>query len=853
MPQTQPRDAQGRDTLSALVARAPKITKSGELPITAIPRAQYVHLDLDPTRPNYSGHTRIDLVTERSVHHVVLHAEGLTLGNVQLGDRQPDDVTLRKSVEAVRPDELVLTFLRPIPPGRHQLIVSFQGTYGSDLLSLYRAQVNHDWFILSQFQGTYARRAFPCFDEPRHKIPYTLSVRAPAKSMVVSNELVESEKVDADAATKTVLFAPTKPLPSYLVALAIGPFRITPGPSLGPGRPQVRALTTGEDHLWVEYALAQAPRMVERLETFFDQPYPYSKLDVLAAPEFAFGAMENPGLIVFRREALLLKQPGASWRARSAVAATLAHELAHQWFGNLVTPAWWSDLWLNEGFATFMAPRVVADSDPVLLAHDEIDEGMLPVMDADDEPGSLPVRDKDNSPVIRYGKGAAVLTSIERWLGALPFRHAVSGYIKAHAHGLVSFDDFLGALTPLAPDIRRVASPWLDARGVPTLRTCNANEERAAPWRLPVCTNERCDLRPTLQGSRLDPLKICGQVNDNPRGLYLRGPSDAIFSAKPQSKYDTARWLSWFFAAFETADPERRLETSAEAHDDTAPSDLSFAAAIRALRVALVERRTATLARLATIVPTLYENAPATLRMGVRSVVREGLSPLLQEVKLDDPSPSLDAVRRQEAIIGLLVATENADRLADATGTLETRVDRLLSGTLGFIDLDNIVLRNGLRNGSTQQCAKLRATLARGDLPERRQFFVGALGAFARPQAAEQCLGALLTSATKVQDTRYILREALSFAAGRRNLRSWVMTNWDKLLERFPGSLRTGFLDVVGATCDSTELAEDRAFFLPRVEGDAEAIRRIEVRTVASRRCVEQREMLRRRENVATR
>ena len=330
------------------------------LPNDVRPTFQSIHLELDPARKDFSGSVRIDLSVEGEQKALRFHAQSMNLTRAQLiGSSGAAVLRMEEGrdglVRAVREDG------GAVPPGSYTLLIDFTNDFDERATSLYRLKVDGDWYAFSQFQAVDARAAFPCFDEPGFKFPYQVTVASPANLAIVTNTPIESEWRDGDL--RTVRFARTKPLPSYLLAFAVGPLEFTPVP--GTSIPTRIVTARGKKHLTAA-AVQTTPPLLAALETYFDRRYPYEKLDLIAVPEYTFGAMENPGAITYTDQALLFDAKSMSIAQRRTLVRFTAHELAHMWFGDLVTMAWWDDLWLNESFAEWIGNKIVAQVYPEL-------------------------------------------------------------------------------------------------------------------------------------------------------------------------------------------------------------------------------------------------------------------------------------------------------------------------------------------------------------------------------------------------------------------------------------------------------------------------------------------------------
>jgi alanyl aminopeptidase len=327
-----------------------------------------------------------------------------------------------------------------------------------------------------------ARRALPCFDEPRFKVPFNVSVTAPQTDKVLFNTQ-EMGAAPAENGMVRHQFAPTSPLPTYLLAVAVGPYDIVEGLPLPANsvrsRPvPLRGIATVGKGPQLTYALANTRALVEHLENYFGIPYPYDKLDLLAAPGYALGAMENPGLVVYS-ESILLMERTAGVRQRKNFAATHAHELAHMWFGDYVTPAWWNDIWLNEAFATWMGNKAAAAVFPDLGLERATQTEALWAMASDSLSAARQVRQpiastadiNDAFDAITYSKGGGVLAMIESYVGSERFRDGVRRHMKRFAHGIASSDDFFLSLAEGArlPEAAEALRSFTDQPSVPLL------------------------------------------------------------------------------------------------------------------------------------------------------------------------------------------------------------------------------------------------------------------------------------------------------------------------------------------------------------------------------------------------
>ena len=492
--------------LLATAARA-AFDDDGRVSDGITPLRYRLELRVDPSRPGFDGDVRIAVRLATPTAEVRLHAKDLEIRHVEV---LHDGHAVPGTAELGAASGLLLTFPESLAVGEHELHLAFAGRFADGLNGLYRAHVGGADYAFTQFEPLSARKAFPCFDEPRFKTPWEVTLRVPHGLVAAANAPVASTRTEAGA--DVVRFAPTRPLPTYLVAIAVGPFDVVKGAA---GTPPLRVLAVRGQGKLARWILERVPRILATLAAYFDRPYPYEKLDLVAVPDFGMGAMENAGLVTFRDTLLLLDPARASRDDQLYAQSIVSHELAHQWFGNLVTMAWWDDLWLNEGFATWMATRVLTTIAPELGADLYAVRSAGEVMHNDALAAARAVR----QPItgmgdvlnafdgITYQKGAAILRMLESWAGEAPFRAGIRAYLAAHADGTARTADLFAALEQsTGKPIADVAGTFLDQPGTPEVEVTTSCEGDVAtvqlaqrryrpegstapegrPWRVPI-------------------------------------------------------------------------------------------------------------------------------------------------------------------------------------------------------------------------------------------------------------------------------------------------------------------------------------------------------------------------------
>ena len=385
------------------------------LPDTAVPRRQAVTLDLDPGRETFQGNTRIDLELLQQTNVIWLHSSGLQIHRVQIQGAAVEFLTPMQSDEF-----LALVADRTLEPGAVALDIDFSGKLPArDGRGAYRQEERGDWYIFTQFESTDARRAFPCFDEPSFKIPWQITLDVPQASLAFANTAMTGQK-SLGGGIKRVSFAPTRPLPSYLVAFAVGPFEVVDAGQIGRKPTPLRIIVPKGKTDEAAYAVKTTGEVVKRLEEYFDIPYPYDKLDHIAVPQKG-GAMENPGLITYGTGTILGKPGEKNIGLERGYLGIAAHELGHIWFGDLVTTSWWDDIWLNEAFATWISAKIVNDMHPDWQGDASRVQSRSGIMRSDALASARRIRQPIESKHdianafdgITYQKGAAVITMWE--------------------------------------------------------------------------------------------------------------------------------------------------------------------------------------------------------------------------------------------------------------------------------------------------------------------------------------------------------------------------------------------------------------------------------------------------------
>ncbi|MEO7687728.1 MAG: M1 family metallopeptidase, partial [Sphingomonas sp.] len=357
---------------AAIVAdsTAPK----GKLPDAAKPIAYRLDFTILPDQPRFSGHDEIDIRVKAATRSLYMHGRNLAVSKAiaKVGGR-----SIAATWTQVDPTGVVrLDFAEALPAGAATLVFDYDGAFGTDASGLYHIKVGDIWYSWSQFESIDARAAYPGFDEPGFKTPFTISITTTPGYKAVSN--APEASVTKAGTLEKHQFAATRPLPTYLIALITGPFlnqtgAVPPTPERSTPLP-LGVFATQAQTGKLDYVMAESPRIVSLLEKYFGESFPFPKLDQIASPVMP-GAMENAGADTYG-DGIILLDKGAPTGQRQTFGMVVAHELSHQWFGDLVSPAWWDDIWLNESFANWMGYRIGNEWRPELnIGVGALDEG----------------------------------------------------------------------------------------------------------------------------------------------------------------------------------------------------------------------------------------------------------------------------------------------------------------------------------------------------------------------------------------------------------------------------------------------------------------------------------------------
>ncbi len=451
-----------------------------QLPRNAIPSRYDLTLQPDLQAATFTGSVIIALEVTEPTDAIWLNAAELEIISTALEDNDGNHVCSPEAELLTDQERLRLGLGASLPPGGYRLMLGFEGILNDKLHGFYRSTFKDDdgnehAIATTQFESTDARRAFPCFDEPDFKAVFGVTLIVPDDLYAVSNAPIISE-TPAGNGWRLVSFDDTMKMSTYLVAFIVGPFEATEAVDVD-GVPLRVVHPVGKGHL-TEFALEVGAFTLRHFAEYYDIPYPGQKLDLVAIPDFAFGAMENLGCVTFREVLLLLDPQQATQPERVRVADVVAHEIAHMWFGDLVTMRWWNGIWLNEAFATFMGTMAVDAFDAQWQRWVQFSLERSAAFDVDSLHHTRPIEYPVQSPkdadgmfdLLTYEKGGSVLRMLEQHLDETPFRDGIRHYLQKHQYGNTETNDLWDAIEEVTGEpARRVMDSWIYQRGFPLL------------------------------------------------------------------------------------------------------------------------------------------------------------------------------------------------------------------------------------------------------------------------------------------------------------------------------------------------------------------------------------------------
>jgi aminopeptidase N len=806
------------------------------LPQSAVPENYRLIFAPDFTKDNFSAEEFISIRVVKPTTEIVLNSTEIEIRKVTVSS---DGGLQKAKVNYQRDKEMVtLTLKKPIKNAA-TIYIGYTGILNGELRGLYLGrQANGEKYAVTQFEATDARRAFPSFDEPAYKATFDVTVIANKAHIAISNGKVVSDIPGPGNSKHTVHFATTPKMSSYLVAIAVGNFEYIEGSA---DSIPIRIYTPPGKKQMATFALETAERCLQYFNQYFTIKYPFEKLDMIAVPDFSSGAMENTGAITYSELDLLLDPKHASTEQRKNVATTVAHEMAHQWFGDLVTMAWWDDLWLNEGFANWMQNKPLAEWKPEWnLDLDQVTDSNT-ALDLDSLANTRPIRQAAETPeqinelfdTVAYKKGAAVLSMAEAYLGPSVFQNGVNQYLAQHAYGNATASDFWNTLAAVSKQpVNRIMATFVELPGAPIVTAntqCTGNATTVTlsqaryfydrslfdkggneAWVIPVCLKTR-----TEAGG--DGKKKCQLLAKHQDTVTLPGCVPWVLA-----NADAAGYYRTAYEPKATRAMSHSLETSLAAERIRLLSDewasvrvgrqsiddyLDFAEGMRSERSGAAMQELS--GQLQYIGDYLIE---ATKRDSYQHWVIGLLSRSADELGWQPlPGESDDRkALRAHVLFALGYTGRDPQVLAEAARLvqLELRKPGIVDATIA-----STVFKLAALNGDALLYNQIMDRMKNTASPEEYSMLMGTLAQFSDPALLQRSLRFSLTPEVRAQDVHLLITGVMENPSGRELAWNFVREYWAEI-EKVEGTFNSEtVVEATGSFCEARLRDEVKEFF----------------------------------------
>jgi len=836
----------GKPVAPVVATRADPAPPVFRLPGDVVPASYALDFTIVPDQPTAAGNLHIAATVVRAARVVWLNATDLVIRHAELDGRPA-------RVIPGGPDFIGLAADRELAPGAVAIDVAFTAAIDRQKSQgIYSEREGNDAYVYTFFEPIDARRAFPCFDEPSYKVPWQLTFHVKADQVALGNAPVVRETAEPGG-MKRVELAITKPLPSYLVAFVVGPFELIDGGTAGRIQTPIRFIIPKGRAGELGYAREVTPKVLVALERYFDMDYPYAKLDVAVVAR-GWGTMEHPGIVAMGQPLTLIRPEQATRDRKFSYANTLAHELSHYWFGDLVTMAWWDDTWLNEALGEWSDINITEAAEPTWRVRDERVWLAVGAMVADETLSTQSIRQPVTTRegiaasfdgAITYLKGASVFRMFESFVGPEPWRSFLLRYLAAHAWGNASADDFLRALAAdLGPATAEALRSFLEQPGLPRISTqitCHAGgaaelaiaQQRALPaevldptprprrWSVPVCVR---------YGDARAGFQTCSLLAAERATVRLAPPTGTPrWSGCPTWTIGNADAVGYYRAAVDPAMARALLTAGsplARAAKPTAAERMMLLEDLRAART----RGELPLEQLLAFVPVVAADPDpkvAARAPGAAAIALPSLDDALyraakrwyhaafhvRAAQLGWQRRAGDSEELRRALVPM-IARADAALTAEAT----RRAELWLAHRTGLPDdlvwpALAVAAYHGDAARFDRYLAQVRAARDRTEYTG----LLGTLGAFTDPKLATRALGLVLDPAFDLRDTVDILLGVISQRETRDLGLAFVTAHLGELLARMRDDEAAGLLGwLAGGFCDPARRAQIAALVVPR-------------------------------------
>ena len=801
------------------------------LPQTIIPSHYSLYLDPVIAQKTFTGEETIDVRVSTATKDIVLNSLDLDITEAEVksgGSAQKAAIAYDKPQEMAR-----LSLQEPVPAGDGQIHLRFSGKLTEGLRGLYLSKGARRQYAVTQFEGTYARMMFPCFDEPSFKATFDLMVMVDKGDTAISNGRIAKDE-PASGNRHRIIFATSPKMSTYLVALAIGDWQCLSRTVDGVA---IRVCAEPDKKQYGAFALDVASRSIEFYNQWYGIKYPFGKLDMVAIPDYEWGGMENTASIFYRDTALLLGENNASVFRKRAQAVTIAHEIAHQWFGDLVTAAWWDDIWLNEGFATWMSRKPIEAWHPEWHLEDDAAEDAQQIIGVDSLATARAIHGnpstsseiKEMFDGITYEKGAAVLRMLESYVGPEMFRKGVNAYLAAHANGNATSTDFWQAEAQASgKPVDKIMPTFVFQPGVPLLNLSSSCSDGSGKLNL---KQERFLLspeRPRSESNETWQIPICTKTSKNEAGncSLMTQREQTVSSSSCGDWVFGNRDAKGYYRVEYAPEDLKRVADAAEQQlnvperiallEDTwaltrtgKTSVADFLDLAQRLRYDDNRHVVGSLARhLEYIGDSLVPNGHAE---PYKAAVRAQFAPLAKTLGWSAHANETDEQKALRAnLLTTLGSAGDPDAVAASRKIVEqymqnpTSVDGTISGSAFTVAAEN---------GDRTFYDRLTGALANAKTSDEYNHYLYALTAFRDPELLQHTIALVDQEKVRQQDYPRFFGALLSNPASRETAWKYLKDRWGNLAQKVTSFGGAGAVSALGNSC-SAEMRDDvKRFF----------------------------------------
>ncbi|CAN5669230.1 M1 family metallopeptidase [soil metagenome] len=810
------------------------------LPTTVLPSHYALVLAPDLEAATFTGTAEVTVSVVEAVDEIVLHALDLDITEAWLTNgtqRLEATTTLEAESEAA-----VLALSGTAEPGEWTLHTSFTGELNDKLVGFYRSTFTDDHGVVrtlatTQFESTHARRAFPCWDEPAFKATYAITLEVDDDLMAISNAAeVASEPIGEGR--RRVTFATTMKMSTYLVAFIVGPLEASETVDVD-GVPLRVIAPPGKADL-TPFALEVGAFSLRFLADWYDIAYPGDKLDLIAIPDFSFGAMENLGCVTFRETALLLDRDRSTQAEQQRIADVIAHEIAHMWFGDLVTMGWWNGIWLNEAFATFMEMLTTDAYRPEWARWTDFGLARSAAFDTDSLSNTRPIEyevitaaDSEGMfDVLTYEKGASVVRMLQQYLGDDRFQAGIRLYLRTHAYANTETTDLWDAIEEATGEpVRQIMDSWIFRPGHPAItvaRTADGTGLTVGQSRFSFLPDAAAGITAPTEEPRSVPVVLrVGHGEATSLHRLLLDDVEATVSLEHPADWVVGNHEGNGFYRVELGD-EDLAAVASRALSDLSPLERyglvedewalllagrgSVTRVLGLLRSLAAETDLSVWQRIVGVLGGLDRVGGADQHDALAARVRALLGPALHALGTTKApgEPERTTALRATLFEASARIGEDAEQLAVAQGHFTA-----LGADPDAVDADlaDAVVRVVAAHADQETWDELRERAASARTPQDRLRHQGALADSSDPALVRRFCDLVLTDEVRTQDGLFLLRRALANRHATAEVWAFVVDHWDELTTRFPSASVPRLIDGVRGVTDR-ELATAIAAFL---------------------------------------